>query len=179
MIRNETIWVTGATSGIGKQLALMLAQQGNHVIVSGRNKQCLKEMLLNEKNISTLATDLVNDHVDWIGQQLGVITERLDRIILCAGNCLYFEMDDPDWNIMKQVMDINFHGSVKSIQAALPLLKKSQQRGHIVAISSLATTAAFPRAEAYGASKAALSYFLSSLRIDPVSYTHLTLPTKA
>ena len=62
-------------------------------------------------------------------------------------------------------MDINYHGSVRAIQAALPLLEKSAN-GHIVGITSMASMAPFTQAEAYGASKAALSYFLSALRID-------------
>jgi len=166
MISGETIWVTGASSGIGQQLALQLAEQGNKVIASGRNQQRLQTLQAQHANITPLAIDLVDAQADWISQQLGAVAKHLDRIILSAGDCIYFEIDAPDWEIMQKVMDINFHGTVKSIQAALPLLKNAPQRGHIVAISSLATAAAFPRAEAYGASKAALSYFLSSLRID-------------
>ena len=166
MISGETIWVTGASSGIGKQLAMQLAANGNTVIASGRNQQRLQQLQHEQADIIPLAIDLVDAHADWISQQLSDITPQLDRIILSAGDCIYFEIDNPDWDIMHKVMDINFHGAVKSIQAALPLLKNAPQRGHIVAISSLATAAAFPRAEAYGASKAALSYFLSSLRID-------------
>lgn len=166
MIQHETIWITGASSGIGKQLALKLAQQGNQVIASGRNQQRLQHLQAEHAGITPLAIDLVDANPEWISQQLAAITPQLDRIFLSAGDCLYFEIDNPDWDIMQHVMDINFHGTVKSIQAALPLLKNSNSRGHIVAISSLATAAAFPRAEAYGASKAALSYFLSALRID-------------
>jgi len=169
MISNEVIWVTGASSGIGKAVALQLAKQGNKVIASGRNTTKLSSLASESTNIVALETDLTAMTAADIQTQLSSHTDHLDRIFLCAGDCLYFEIEQPQWQIMKQVMEINFHGTVMAIEAALPLLTRkasAQHKGHIIAVSSLATAAPFPKAEAYGASKAALSYFLSSLRLD-------------
>ena len=64
-------------------------------------------------------------------------------------------------------MEINFHAAVGCIEAALPLLRApGSARPHLVAVASQVTAAPLPRAEAYGASKAALQYFCDSLRID-------------
>ncbi|MFT7260264.1 MAG: short-subunit dehydrogenase [Glaciecola sp.] len=165
MIRNEIIWITGASSGIGRAIAKQFAQQGNKVIASGRNRDALAELALESDNIFPLICDLVKDSKDSIEQSLCELTDHLDRIVLSAGDCQYLEVDQSDWSCIDHVMAINFHGSVKAIQASLPLLEKSHN-GHIVGITSMASMAPFTQAEAYGASKAALSYFLSALRID-------------
>jgi len=165
MICNEIIWVTGASSGIGQSVALRLANQGNHVIASGRNRQALKDLSIKSHNITPFICDLVIDTKDSISQSLAELAPRIDRIILSAGDCQYLNVEQEDWSCIDDVMNINFHGSVRAIHAALPLLEKSEN-GHIVGISSMASLAPFTQAEAYGASKAALSYFLSALRID-------------
>jgi short-subunit dehydrogenase len=165
MINNEIIWITGASSGIGRALAIQLAQQGNKIIASGRNRQALADLALESDYIFPMICDLVVDHQDSIHQSLTELTQYLDRIILSAGDCQYLDIQQSDWSCINSVMDINFHGSVRAIQAALPLLAESDN-GHIVGISSMASLAPFTQAEAYGASKAALSYFLGALRID-------------
>lgn len=165
MICKETIWITGASSGIGRAIALQLAQQGNKIIASGRNRQALAQLAAENDNIFPMVCDLLTDDGRSIQQALFELAHQLDRIILSAGDCQYLDIEKGDWSCIKHNMDINFHGSVKAIQAALPLLEKSPH-GHIVGISSMASLAPFTQAEAYGASKAALSYFLSALRID-------------
>ena len=165
MITNERIWITGASSGIGYEVAKQLALQGNKVIASGRNKQALDRLANESDNILPLVCDLVTDNHESIHHSLVDLTPYLDRIILSAGDCKYLDVNSPDWSCISQIMDINFHGSIRAIQAALPLLEKSNN-GHIVGITSMASIAPFTQAQAYGASKAAFSYFLQSLRID-------------
>lgn len=165
MISNEIIWVTGASSGIGYEVAKQLASQGNKVIASGRNADALNQLSQESDNILPFVCDLVNDSQQGIHHSLLDLTPHLDRIVLSAGDCRYLNVNDDDWSCIQQIMDINFHGTVRAIQAALPLLETSAN-GHIVAITSMASMAPFTQAEAYGASKAALSYFLKSLRID-------------
>lgn len=165
MITNETIWITGASSGIGYATAKSLALAGNWVIASGRNRSALDKLAAESDNIIPLICDLVIDSRESISISLNNLTSHLDRIVLSAGDCQYLDVNSNDWACIQQVMDINFHGTVRAIQAALPLLEKSPN-GHIVGITSMASMAPFTQAEAYGASKAALSYFLSALRID-------------
>lgn len=165
MITNETIWITGASSGIGYSTAKSLALNGNRIIASGRNRAALDKLAAESENIIPLICDLVLDSHESIATSLQDLTQKLDRIILSAGDCQYLDINSNDWSCTQRVMDINFHGTVRAIQAALPLLEKSPN-GHIVGISSMASMAPFTQAEAYGASKAALNYFLSALRID-------------
>ena len=165
MITNEIIWITGASSGIGYEVAKELAIQGNKVIASGRNAQALDLLAKESHNILPLVCDLVTDRHQSIHHSLADLTSHLDRIILSAGDCKYLDVNSPDWSCITQIMDINFHGSIRAIQAALPLLEQSNN-GHIVGITSMASIAPFTQAQAYGASKAAFSYFLQSLRID-------------
>jgi short-subunit dehydrogenase len=165
MITNEIIWITGASSGIGYQVAKQLATQGNKVIASGRNRQALDELAQHSDNILPFVCDLLTDNSESIEHTLTDLTPHLNRVILSAGDCQYLDVNSSDWSCIQHIMDINFHGSIRAIQGALSLLEKSN-KGHIVGITSMASMTPFTQAEAYGASKAAFSYFLSSLRID-------------
>lgn len=81
MIRNETIWITGASSGIGYATAKTLAVAGNRVIASGRNRQALDKLVAESDNIIPMICDLVIDSQDQIGESLALLTSRLDRIV--------------------------------------------------------------------------------------------------
>lgn len=169
-IHNETIWITGASSGIGQQLAIALADAGNTVIISARNIETLKTMASENSNMLALTFD-VSDHdqTALVAQQLAAMTTHLDRVIVNAGNCEYLDINQPDWGMMERIMKINFFGAVNTLEIAMPLLKRSTQRPHIVGVVSLATALPFARAEAYGASKAAFQYFLDALRVDLIA----------
>lgn len=165
-ISNEVIWVTGASSGIGRQLALHLAQAGNQVIVTARNEDALNQLARECDNIRVLAADIsATDAVQPLTQTLATYTPVLDRVILNAGVCEYFEISEPDWTMMQRVMAVNYFGAVHCLAAAYPLLRQSSA-GHIVAMASQASRVPFPRAQAYGASKAALTYLIESLGVD-------------
>lgn len=163
----ETIWVTGASSGIGRELALQLARAGARVIASARNTDALSALSELHPNIQTLRFDVTDSSaLDAVGEQLEKLTPSLDRLVLNAGGCEYLDLEQPDWDMMRRIMAVNFFGAVNTLAIAMPLLERSHHRGHIVGVVSLATAAPFTRAEAYGASKAALQYFLDSLRVD-------------
>ncbi len=163
---NETIWVTGASSGIGKQLAINLAKGGNHVIVTARNVEALNELARHYPGIQVLDVDISDSgSVELMANKLRTFTPVIDRVILNAGVCEYFDVNKPDWGMMARAMSVNYLGAVHCLAAALPLLKRSA-RGHIVAMASQASRVPFPRAQAYGASKAALTYLIESLGVD-------------
>ncbi len=168
-ISNENIWVTGGSSGIGRELACKLADMGNYVIISGRDNNKLEETRSHDrKRIIPLVCDVTNnDHINNLSNELGKLTDSLDRVIFSAGTCEYIDnINQLNPDMFRRVFDANFFGVVNCVEVAIPFLKKAQKRGHIVGISSLSSVVPFPRAEAYGASKAALDYFLESLRMD-------------
>lgn len=164
------VWVTGATSGIGKSLTLALAAQGHRVFASARNQQELSRLEARSSNICGLECDITDfESVERAVARLETISSGVDQIILNAGTCEYLDFPDPDWDIPRRVMEVNFFGTLNCTRAALPILRKSETPSpHIVVIASQVTAAPFPRAEAYGASKAALQYFFDSLRLDLV-----------
>jgi short-subunit dehydrogenase len=170
-ITGRCIWVTGASTGLGKALAEQLAAAGNYVIVSARSQTLLSELALKHPGkIKSLVLDLShNINLQDAAEKLKAITDYLDMVICAAGICEYEDNLQFDPNLYARNIDINFLGVVRALNLALPLLKQSQQRAHFVAISSLSTCVGFPRAEAYGASKAALNYFMHALKADTVN----------
>lgn len=90
----------------------------------------------------------------------------LDCVIINAGTCEYVDVQNFSAAMVQRVMSVNVLGAANTLELALPLLRASHGDAQIVGISSMATLLALPRSEAYGASKAALEYFLSSLRVD-------------
>jgi len=164
----KVVWVTGASSGLGRSIALQLANSGALVIASARNQQALDELAALDGNIRPLACDITDAAaLVTLGEQISAISPGVDQAILNAGNCEYLEFPDPDWGAVRRVMEVNFFGSVNCIECVLPLLRASSTgRPHLVVVASQVTAAPFPRAEAYGASKAALQYFCDSLRLD-------------
>jgi NAD(P)-dependent dehydrogenase (short-subunit alcohol dehydrogenase family) len=164
----KVIWVTGASSGLGRCLALQLANAGATVIASARNQRALDELAAEQQNIRPLRCDIADPaDCEGLAERMAEITSHLDQAILNAGTCEYLDFPDPDWDAVRRVMEVNFFGTVNCVRIALPLLRRSRDgRAHLVVVASQVTAAPFPRAEAYGASKAALQYFFDSLRID-------------
>lgn len=164
----KVIWVTGASSGLGRSLALALAAQGHRVIASARNEEPLVSLEKLNPSIIALPCDITDENSLQTAQaKLSTNFASLDQVILNAGNCEYLEFPEPDWAAIRRVMEVNYFGTINCLQVALPLLRKSAvTRPHIVVVASQVTYAPFAKAEAYGASKAALQYFFDSLRID-------------
>jgi NAD(P)-dependent dehydrogenase (short-subunit alcohol dehydrogenase family) len=167
-LTDKNILITGASSGIGRELALALAQRGNRVIVAGRSQATLQAL-------AALLPDRLIPLVWDVGDESAIESVRsfvrdkfgwLDIAILNAGNCEYIECGNVDAALVQRVMAVNFFGVVFGVQALLPLLQRAPQRPYLVGVSSMSTYVPLPRAEAYGASKAALRYFLEALRVD-------------
>ncbi|MFP5383761.1 MAG: SDR family NAD(P)-dependent oxidoreductase [Gammaproteobacteria bacterium] len=163
--RGKVVWITGASSGIGRELAVRLAAQGAWVFGSARNADALAE-LHRVSAVEALPCD-VGDRSAVLAAAT-VIRERagrLDVLVANAGTCEYVDVKAFDGALFERVFNANLFGAVYSVEAALPLLRAGDTR-HIVGIGSTAAWTGLPRAEAYGASKAALHYFLDSLRVD-------------
>ncbi|MBC6428244.1 MAG: SDR family NAD(P)-dependent oxidoreductase [Cellvibrionales bacterium] len=165
-IQNETIWLTGASSGLGLALCHQLAAQGNRLIISARNTAALHALAAEHPGLIPLPLDIADPKaVTAASQQLQQHTDHLDRLILNAGTCEYLDPARPDPALMTKIAEINYLGQMHCIAASLDLLKQAKAP-HIVGISSQVIHAAFPRAAAYGASKAAMDYALRSLWLD-------------
>ncbi|WP_371837826.1 SDR family NAD(P)-dependent oxidoreductase [Microbulbifer epialgicus] len=159
--------MTGASSGIGRALTLRLAKHKNFVIASGRRQQALAELQkCSPKRIGILQCDVADDDaMDVVPERLAELTDHLDIVIACAGTCEYDDGLRLESAMYRRVFDANFFGVVNTLRIALPLLTASSSPV-FAALSSLSSVVPFPRAEAYGSSKAALDYFLQSVRAD-------------
>lgn len=154
------ILITGATSGIGKQLAYDYKKSGHNVVAVGRNEKVLAE--LSAEGMETGQLDLTDrkSSLFWFSQ-----LEAIDLAILNAGNCEYINLPEFDSSLVQRVMRANVESLAISVEGVLPHLRASDN-GHLAIVGSSAAYLPLPRAEAYGASKAAAAYMADSLRID-------------
>jgi short-subunit dehydrogenase len=154
------IVITGATSGIGRQLAEDYYNDGHEVWAIGRNETALAE--LQHMGLHTGRLDLTDREtvLGWFKS-----LDSIDLAILNAGTCEYIDLPHFDSSLVQRVMRANVESFAISLEAVLPLLRRSG-RGHLAAVGSSASYLPLPRAEAYGASKAAVAYMVESLRLD-------------
>lgn len=163
------IWITGASRGIGRALAERALKAGAFVAVSGRDKHALESISPDSSRILTTVFDLRDEKATReAAAEIDSTWNGLDCVVLNAGDCEYInpcereKWEDND-NAYSRMMEVNFFGAVRCANVALPLLQKARGRGLLAAVSSTATLCPLPRASAYGASKAALSYFVRGL----------------
>ncbi len=155
----KTIFITGATSGIGLSLFEHYVARGDNVIACGRDSAKLS--LLASKAYKTCLFDLNNP--EQIEQQLNGLG-KLDMVILNAGDCRYInDAKYFDGKLFTDIITTNLSSLGWLLQFTLPQIKP---RGQLVLVSSSATILPFPRSEAYGASKAGMDYLANSLRLD-------------
>ena len=154
----KSILITGATSGIGKALAIKCAHNGYSVIACGRNKEALDE-LSKYSNISGCQFD-VSDLEDT---KRALANVEFDIAVLNAGTCEYVDLEDFEPDMFRRVFEPNFFGVVHCVNALLPRLKDGDK---LVIVDCMARLLPFTRTQAYGSSKAALHYFTKSLEVD-------------
>ncbi|WP_447852741.1 SDR family NAD(P)-dependent oxidoreductase [Enterobacter mori] len=155
----KTVLITGASSGIGAGLAKSFAADGYQVIACGRDASRLDALQLHSPNITVRRFDMTDR--DACCQALKDCNAEL--VILCAGTCEYLDRGVVDAALVERVMKTNFLGPVNCLAALQPQLAAGHR---VVLVSSMAHWLHFPRAEAYGASKAALTWFADTLRLD-------------
>ncbi|GAB2932032.1 SDR family NAD(P)-dependent oxidoreductase [Rheinheimera gaetbuli] len=161
----STCLITGASSGIGRQLALHYAANGWTVYAVARSADKLDELSKNAR-IHALPLDLT-DNTALQTSALKLLEQGvvLDLVLLNAGTCEYVDVYDLDLAAFERTFAINFHAVVAATKYFMPLLKASLSP-QLAIVSSMAHFFPFTRSQAYGASKAAVSYFTDSLRVD-------------
>ena len=160
--------ITGASSGIGKGLALEIASRGAHLGLLARREELLKEIVDEVKNGKAVAASAdvrdikaVREAADRFRIELGPI----DILIANAGIGTSDHATRLTPEHAANVIGINVLGAVNSVAAVLPEMVERGQ-GRLVAISSLAAYRGLAKSAAYCASKAALTAYFESLRID-------------
>ncbi len=165
---NKIIWITGASAGIGEALAIALSQYNTKLILSSRNEAKLESVKSKcaHSNITIAAGDLSNKASnEAIAEKIQAQFGQLDIALFNAGTCEYVDAKNFDSALFERVFNANYFSMVYGIEAALPLVRRSNSP-QIVGMSSTAYYIGMPRSEAYGASKAAIAYMLNALRIS-------------
>lgn len=159
MFKNQTVWITGASSGIGREMALQFARQGAQVAVSARREERLNELVEEIEKIGSRAVAIpcdVSKEVDVENAVKKIISEfgKLDIAIANAGFGVGGKIENlsaADW---RRQMDVNVVGLTSTIKYSLSHLKRS--KGRMVLIGSVAAMVSTPQSAAYSASKAAV-----------------------
>lgn len=161
--------VTGASFGIGRSLALALARAGCHVVGCARHEAGLEalEQEIRREGGRCLVEELdVADTVRTVGRIRTLDdAHRFDLIVANAGVGAREGVAPWTWEAIGDAIEINFAGAAATLTAALPAMV-SRGRGHLVAVSSLASYAPLPASAAYCAPKAGLDMLMECLRID-------------
>ncbi len=160
---NYKILITGASTGIGKDIALTLAELGCRVYAGVRRKADKTELEKHSKNITGVYIDVTNsasiDKAFWFVLKN---TEKLDVLINNAGIAIAGPIEILPVKKIKEQFDVNTFGAVAVTQKFLPLL----HNGKVINISSMASFGLFPFISPYCASKRALDILLNSLDLE-------------
>jgi len=156
-LNNKIIIITGASSGIGKSLAIECAKRGANIVLAARQYVTLCEIaqdLEKQYSIKALAVQCdvaVEEDCAHLIKQTLTTFGKIDVLINNAGISMRALFQDADLKVLKSLMDVNFWGTVYCTKYALPEILKTQ--GSIVGISSIAGYKGLPGRTGYSASK--------------------------
>lgn len=167
---NKIIWITGASSGIGAELALQLAQKKARLILTARSldkltnirQQCLAYTQDCEILIADLSMPDANEKV--AGEAIKCFG-KIDIVILNAGVTQRSLATETSLSVYRSLMEINFFSPLIITKKLLPLFQQ-QASGQIVVVSSMAGLMGFPRRTGYAAAKHALMGFFETLQTE-------------
>jgi len=158
----KVVLITGASAGMGKETAKVLAQHGYTVYGAARRTEKMKD--LEQLGIKTLSMDVTNETSMVTGIQQIIANEgRIDVLVNNAGFGSYGAIEDVNIEDAKYQLDVNVFGAARLIQLVLPYMRK-QHFGKIVNISSIGGKFATPYGGWYHASKFALEALSDALR---------------
>lgn len=166
-LKDKIVVITGASSGIGKALGETALLRGAKIAVCARNLEKLQDAFGNitSNNILYFQADVSKEadcrsFIEAVMKQWG----RVDVLINNAGISMRALFEDTDLSVIKELMDINFWGTVYCTKYALPSIR--QNKGIILGVSSIAGFRGLPARTGYSASKFAMQGFLEALRTE-------------
>ncbi|PIV73340.1 MAG: short-chain dehydrogenase [Rhodobacteraceae bacterium CG17_big_fil_post_rev_8_21_14_2_50_65_11] len=162
MFQGKTYWLIGASEGLGRDLAGLLAGEGATLVLSARNADRLDSLAASLPGARALPMDVTDDaSVREAAATLG----EIDGVIYCAG--AYEPMSAENWDVAEalKVSEVNYTGALRSLGHVVPGMA-ARGAGHIVLIGSLAGFRGLPGAIGYGASKSALMHLAENLYMD-------------
>jgi short-subunit dehydrogenase len=172
-MHQKTAFITGASSGIGRELAKRLAREGVEVAISARREDQLRSLegeIASEGGrarvypLDVADPEATTETLKRADRDMGGI----DMVVANAGVSKHRWSGKLTYQDCADIIDVNVRGAVATLTALLPAMVE-RQRGHLVGMSSLAQYRGLPSGAAYSASKAFLSHFLEALRVDLAS----------
>ncbi len=166
---NKVIWITGASSGIGKALTLILSKENCSLILSARNKENLekiKAMCSSPENVKIVSFDL-SDYANMkhVVDDALLCYGHIDLLINNGGISQRSPIIETSIDVDKKIMEIDYLGTVALSKALLPHFV-NRQSGHYVVVSSLMGKFSSPLRSAYCGAKHALHGFFDALRLE-------------
>jgi dehydrogenase/reductase SDR family protein 7B len=171
--QNKVVWLTGASSGIGEELACQLSRLKCKVIISARNQEALEQVkqrcYSDNANIVILPVDLSRpEELRAKAESVLLRWGKIDCFIHNAGLAVRDLALNTEANIDREVMETNYFGPMLLTKLILPSMIE-RKSGHIVVVSSLSGKYGVPKLSSYAASKHALHGFFNSLRAEVTS----------
>jgi NADP-dependent 3-hydroxy acid dehydrogenase YdfG len=170
--QDKVVWVTGASSGFGFELARAFAKEGAQLVVSARREKNLKELerLLGHKRVAVVPLDITDE--GSIAASVEKVLEKFERVDVLFNNAGLSQRSlaqETELKVYRQLMDTNFFGAVALTQALLPTFIK-QRFGHIAVTSSVVGKFGAPLRSGYSAAKHALHGYFDSLRFEVAQF---------
>ena len=165
--KNKTVWITGASSGIGRALSIKLSSLGANIVLSSRKKEEL-DIVAKQCMNSTMVLPLDLENQQQFSTATNSVIEKfgtIDLLINNGGISQRSEASQTSIDVDRKIMEVNYFGTVALTKSVLPHMQK-QNSGHIVTISSLSGKFGFFLRSAYAASKFAQLGFFESLRLE-------------
>ncbi len=170
LMKGNVVAITGASKGIGAELARQLAAQGAKLVLAARNEKELEAVAEQCRkagaSVVTVKADVAVER-DCQAIVAGAVLAfgRLDTLVNNAGISMWARFEDiQDMSILERIMQVNYMGAVYCTHHALPHLRES--KGRVVGVASLAGRTGVPTRTGYSASKHAMTGFFDSLRIE-------------
>lgn len=166
-LRGKKIWLIGASEGIGRALALRLAESGALLALSARNETALNELASTLGSTPLVASCDVRDAstVDRAFTNIMDAWQNLDIVIYNAGYYVPMPSQKFDLPAIEAMVDVNFNGALRVLKNVIPCFLKARS-GNIALVGSIAGYHGLPNALGYGASKAALIHLAENLACD-------------
>ncbi len=167
VFRNQTIWIVGASTGMGESLARALAKEGAVLYLSARSQDKLEQLV---RELGSQHTAIPLDVSDMsacekIVSDIRASIPHLDRVIFMAALYEPTRIADITPDQFRRMVDVNLMGAFHVVRAVLPWMRE-HQAGQIALCGSVAGYRGLPKGQPYSATKAALINFTESLRVE-------------
>ncbi len=158
--RNGLVWITGASSGIGRGLALLMAKRGHRVAISARRAESLEEVVKEAEPLKGTLYPVPLDVTDEAQVRAAVDAMESEHgeialAVLNAGTHIPLDVEDFNTEAFRKLIDVNVMGVVNCLAPIIERMR-ARKRGHIAVVASVAGYCGLPSAAAYGLTKAGL-----------------------